>query len=425
MRLVYHGYSPTVRTHVVMVPGFGGFDALGQLRYYCGCTHAFGKRPEAALHYFETLPAGSVHTRARRLSRFLANLSDRGVIQPRDEVALVGHSTGGLDIRQLVRDLAHDDTHVLLPRIRRAVFMSVPHYGTNSASWVRGVGLYRKVLVAIFRRAVGLHVTVPMWPFERLFSLVVPGRAQLFDAIEDARRDMIPRGTDALADADAREAAAEIDLWLANTDHDFLAIDDLEAARPEGTRLVDTAEVDRQLWQRLGIAAQSYATLGRCPFDAAKLRRHAGKAHSIFEIVVAARRDVRDTDAFYRIAYLACAGGPFDVAPNAAAIPWLPALRGVFGWSWREPHAPERWQNDGIVNTGSMRSPVGGETFLVPGDHADIMGHFMLRERDGDTRPKNMREHDAYDLLGSDQAGRFAPIYKAVWDHAFDFVVPA
>ena len=99
------------RAHVVLVPGFAGFDALGQIEYYAGVTPLFQRwkeaagRPHATLHYFDNLPTASVQSRARRLGAWLAKRVARGELQPGDTLALVGHSTGGLDIRRLIRDL--------------------------------------------------------------------------------------------------------------------------------------------------------------------------------------------------------------------------------------------------------------------------------------------------------------------------------
>jgi hypothetical protein len=106
------------RTHIVMVPGFGGFDALGQLHYYAGVTSVFDEWRRAAspageaveLHYFENLPTAAVETRARDLEEYLVRLVFRRVLQPDDTVVLVGHSTGGLDIRCLLSRLQRHET---------------------------------------------------------------------------------------------------------------------------------------------------------------------------------------------------------------------------------------------------------------------------------------------------------------------------
>ena len=95
-------------------PEFAGFDALGQLEYYAGVTallhdwSADRGGPPVVLHYFDNLPTASVATRAGRLHHYLAKRCARGEIRPGDAIALVGHSTGGLDIRRLLIDLDAD-----------------------------------------------------------------------------------------------------------------------------------------------------------------------------------------------------------------------------------------------------------------------------------------------------------------------------
>src|SRR5215471_5251847 len=148
------------RVHVVLVPGFGGFDDFGQISYYAGVTPLFKdwrarsssqRRRRSVIHYFDNLPTAAVKTRADRLKRFLAKRIARNEIQERDEIALVGHSTGGLDIRQLVKDMRDGcitvdsaeekpvvvELPALRRQIRRVVFLSVPQRGTNIADWVQ------------------------------------------------------------------------------------------------------------------------------------------------------------------------------------------------------------------------------------------------------------------------------------------------
>jgi triacylglycerol lipase len=172
------------RLHLVFVPGFGGFDALGQVEYYAGTTQAFQSwasvhtpsRP-VALHYFSGIPTAGVRTRAALLERYLVKLLLRGQVLRGDRIALIGHSTGGLDIRQLLLQLERkrdrpllvdgvEDTlkgstargpeglaelspeasnaarpfdvkgRDLLEAISSVVFLSVPQRGTNIANWV-------------------------------------------------------------------------------------------------------------------------------------------------------------------------------------------------------------------------------------------------------------------------------------------------
>lgn len=103
----------TKRFHIVLIPGFAGFDALGQLEYYSGITPLFQTwlAGNQVLHYFDNFPTAAVVTRATRLRSYLARRIARGDISVRDDViddvTLVGHSTGGLDIRRLLWDLHH------------------------------------------------------------------------------------------------------------------------------------------------------------------------------------------------------------------------------------------------------------------------------------------------------------------------------
>lgn len=167
----------STRTHVVLIPGFGGFDALGQVRYYTGITGLFGKwqkanpRADLVLHYFDNLPTSAVITRAERLRVYLAKRLARGefvhgaTYGESDKVILGGHSTGGLDARRLIYDLRDlqktgrtilvDGQEIpvkpsdLLDLVRGLVFLSVPQYGTNIADWVLSHTLERKAFIGI------------------------------------------------------------------------------------------------------------------------------------------------------------------------------------------------------------------------------------------------------------------------------------
>ena len=143
-----------MKKHIVMVPGFCGFDGLGDLNYYAGTMEVFERFRAAsaepvALHYFDNFPTASVAVRANRLRLFLVKMMQRGAIQPGEPIALVGHSTGGLDIRKLLWDLARTEKAKgdpqaqqqepdLLGAIRRVVLLSVPHCGSHLGDAVGG-----------------------------------------------------------------------------------------------------------------------------------------------------------------------------------------------------------------------------------------------------------------------------------------------
>ncbi|HME32341.1 MAG TPA: hypothetical protein VKG65_06285, partial [Terriglobales bacterium] len=167
-----NGATRLDRTHIVLVPGFGAFDALGQVEYYAGVTSLFQlwqdrNETPVVLHYFDNLPTAAVTTRAQRLRNYLAKRIARGEILKTDTIVLVGHSTGGLDIRQLVCDLhkrENEHVHVdggpvvtseqIRERLKGVVFLAVPHWGTNIADWVHSYPGLRAMLVAELRAAI-------------------------------------------------------------------------------------------------------------------------------------------------------------------------------------------------------------------------------------------------------------------------------
>jgi triacylglycerol lipase len=256
-----------MRTHVVLVPGFGGFDALGELRYYNGVTERLqawntGRDSQLALHYFDNLPTAGVETRAKRLRRFLAKLVERDIVQGGDRIVLGGHSTGGLDIRKVLRDLDLAGEAELLDRIHKVAFLSVPHRGTNIADWVKRHGRARELLVEAFRLTVRTEMDLPsrlmrLWGaaephlpqlpqfVDKITKWLVPGTSQLIAALEDVRCDFQPHDPhDPLEQADARLARSEVSLWVDDIDHDFFAIDDLASAACNPKRLVESLDHD-------------------------------------------------------------------------------------------------------------------------------------------------------------------------------------
>ena len=430
------------RHHIVMVPGFAGFDALGQLEYYAGVTPQFrkwqarGRHWDTALHYFDNFPTAAVSTRARRLRNYLAKRILRGEIAPDDTVALVGHSTGGLDIRRLIWDLADDRSQHLsfdgardpdftpekiLRMIRRVVFLSVPQWGTNLADWVRAHAIGRVVVIAKLRAAVETS-QVPL--LGRLQECVADLAASmsgvdLLYAIQDALAEAEAcSGTDGTGTALAEEAASALALWLRCMATDFSAINDLSVQSASDDR-TSPAHFDarmrnreKQIWRGAGIRIQSYATLGKRPFrfneDAAAPTWDLLNPSSYPECMKDDKLSA-GTDSVYRACYRACAGGPFkNQGQKALGVP--------------EPLAAPKagkiaiWDNDGIVNTASMLWPDNGQMLLVAADHMDIVGHYQrVAAPSGDRRT-----FEAYDLLKS-ASGFDEGAFATVWNSVFNF----
>jgi hypothetical protein len=391
------------RVHLVLVPGFGGFDALGQMQYYARVSERldhWSQRHESGieLHSFDNLPTAAVATRARDLEEYLVKSIERHAIARHDDIVLLGHSTGGLDIRCLL-----ERRRDLRARVKRVVFMSVPHYGTNLADFIDSE---RRVIAMLlwglrhFPWVAGQAITI----IKKLGTL---NDSQIVvDAIDDLRRELkIPH--DAWLAAEARRAAAELDLWRNQTASDFLAIQDLKTRSDIADKLAE-------------IECLSFATVAPNPFVEPlaydPVLREFGDAWAL-------ARDhasrPADTDKIFRLAYAACSAGPF--ARRHDGVEWLPGFEAAPG----PTAAIEPWHNDSIVNTASMIWP-GGQNWLVQADHADIIGHYERRcappvkPADPHEPPSHARHYEAYNLLRSySQFGDAC--FHAIWDRVFAF----
>ena len=421
------------RFHIVLIPGFAGFDALGQLEYYGGITPLFQPwlSGHQVLHYFDNLPTAAVVTRAARLQSYLAKRIARGEISQRDEITLVGHSTGGLDIRWLLWDLHHRNQPFVLdggvqvkPRtvlqcIRRVVFLSVPHWGTNIADWVQDHGPWRRAVVEDLRAGVAGSQILLVDQIERSIaggaaSLTGAG---LFRAVQDALSEASEncgRGSPTRK-ADAHEAAAELALYLRHMASDFSAIDDLTShpsrtGKPSSPAHFSVGDRKKELTFGRDIKFRSYVTLGTRPFrfdpDSPAPLWELAKPWTYPEITKDSALS-KNTDVVYRTCYRACAGGPFKQPGLSAKV-----TRRLGG---APQQSLEVWDNDGIVNTLSMLWPK-GDNVLVPADHMDIVGQYKSIQAD----PGGGRKFRTYDLLKS-ESGFNNELLGQVWKEIFTF----
>lgn len=137
---------------VYLVPGFLGFDELVELDYFLGVEailerklHRLGL--DARVHATETLPAGSIHKRATKLAHEIAARHDPAATS----IHLLGHSTGGLDIRLLLSPGSAVDAGGAslasmgderaanyldaLSKVRSAIGLATPHFGAPVADF--------------------------------------------------------------------------------------------------------------------------------------------------------------------------------------------------------------------------------------------------------------------------------------------------
>jgi pimeloyl-ACP methyl ester carboxylesterase len=123
---------------VILVPGFFGFGRLGDISYFAGVRAALSSallRRGIAVELREVLtpPTASIRQRAARVLEALVEAA-RG----EGEIHLVGHSTGGLDVRLAIAETAALPTDAVFEdyeRIRSVVSVACPHYGTRTATY--------------------------------------------------------------------------------------------------------------------------------------------------------------------------------------------------------------------------------------------------------------------------------------------------
>ena len=125
---------------VYLVPGFLGFVNLGRITYFGHVRRALEVRfaamgLDARIHVVGTPPTASLPIRAARVAEAIqATARRRNAL-----VHLVGHSSGGLDVRMLTAPgvaLPTDvDVERLAGRVRTVVTISTPHHGTPLAAY--------------------------------------------------------------------------------------------------------------------------------------------------------------------------------------------------------------------------------------------------------------------------------------------------
>ena len=388
--------------HLVLVPGFGGFDALGTLRYYEGVTRVLEHVP-LVLHYFPNLPTASVSTRAEQLLAFLDERWKRKEIRAGDEIHLVGHSTGGLDLRQLLlryRELERapgprreDSALKVLGRIRSVQFLSTPQRGTNlvcrmSQPLARAL-LIRPLLRACYESVRGLREHGTSACGRLLRHVFFRGQrvesANWIDALLDTLESCYSL-EGAHPSALARVEYFDLLCWLLQMVSDASALSDLSPVRlgdaPPSPAHVDDPREERRVLDEHGIRYASIVTVAR-------------------------PRSGRWFDLFNRL-YALTAESPEPRLGQPQAVRELLEPRTVRRLSPAD--------NDGLVNTVSQVWPDAASCHLVDADHADVIGHFQAG-----TRVDTHGAFKRYDLLNS-SSDFDALSFAELWTRIASFV---
>lgn len=374
----------SLRQHVLLIPGFFGFVNVGDFAYYHHVRDILveeyrRRRLEGEIRVVKTLPTASVRRRAVRVLETIAEVTEAAA----GPVHLIGHSSGGLDIRLCLSPGANLPTELDVERyavrVRTAVSLSSPHRGSPLAGFLDTV-FGRQILryVSLFTMYTLRTGRVPIAALFRLVHLLslrqlpIAAGTLLNNIYRDLLADFSPERREAIEDL------------LRQVGGDQALLQELSVA---GMRRMSEC-----LRQRPGVR---YGSVVSCtPPPGLRTMWATGAApfrqatHALFA-------------AFYRIT----ARMPSDVA-EALTSAQAAALRQAYG------RLPEPGDNDGMVPTLSQ---VFGEVVHATwADHLDVIGHFYL--------PSHVPGH--FDWLNS--GSRFQlPAFERLWSDVGRFLFEA
>ena len=334
--------------HVYFVPGMFGFGHLAGYDYFKHVRAGLEKRFAAAgvSAVFEDVPApptSSLRYRSRILAATVAKSADSHA----GPIHLIGHSTGGLDVRLVL------SPHVNLgvspeqlawrKRVVSAVTINTPHYGTPLATYFATVSGTRVLYVLSLLTVVSLTIGEPSLA---IFSRLVAGVGGI-DSLFGGDMKVFSRVTDSVLRFVDREGRGEIADFLSKVRIDQGAIIQI---MPEAMDLFNAATgLDPAV--RFGCVVTAAP-----PPRAMRFARRMWSPYAAF------------TAAIYSTLYQ-FASQESAVYPYARTTPREAELLRI-----GIDHEVNGGSNDGIVPTLSM---LWGELLWAgEADHLDILGHF-------------------------------------------------
>jgi hypothetical protein len=333
---------------VFLVPGMFGFGRLAGYDYFHHVREALAERylargVAATTHVVPSPPTSSLRHRAR----ILAETVHQSLTQQDGLVHLIGHSTGGLDVRLVLAPSTKlgvsAELRGWIPRVRSAVTLSCPHYGTPLAGYFSTVSgtrlLYALSLLTVLSLSLGE-------PSLAVFSKVLAGLGGL-DSLLGGDLRLARRATDLALRFVDRKARREIQSFLAKVRTDQGGIIQI---MPEAMDLFN-AVADDQPGVRYGCVATA------APFP--QPTRMAGRIWRPYAALTAALYST-----LYQFASAKPRRYPYAV-PTADE-------RVMLGWCGSDQVTAR--SNDGIVPTLSMLW--GKLLWCGEGDHLDVLGHF-------------------------------------------------
>ncbi|RYZ05327.1 MAG: hypothetical protein EOO73_20095 [Myxococcales bacterium] len=332
---------------VYFIPGMFGFGRLAGYDYFnhvrVGLERRFRDAGERVL--FEDVPAPPTSS-LRYRSRILANTIER-TAGSEGPIHLVGHSTGGLDLRLVLSPtvrLGLDESRLeWRARVQSAVSINTPHYGTPLAGFFATVSgtrvLYALSLITVISLSVGE-------PSLAIFSRLLAGLGGI-DSIFGGDLRLFSRITDNVLRFVDKDARTEIGEFLSKVRVDQGGIIQL---MPEAVDLFNASTEGDPNHRFACIASAAPAPRSM------RLARRIRSPYAAF------------TAAIYSTLYQFTSKVP-DVYPYAR-----PTERELSLLRTGIDHDLGDATNDGIVPTLSML--YGRLIWAGEADHLDVLGHF-------------------------------------------------
>jgi triacylglycerol lipase len=333
---------------VYFVPGMFGFGQLAGYDYFKHLRAGLEKRfAQAGIQaVFEDVPAPPTSS-LRYRSRILAATVAKSAGAEDGPIHLIGHSTGGLDVRLVLSPKVNlgvtAEQLAWRERVVSAVTINTPHYGTPLATYFATVSGTRVLYVLSLLTVVSLTIGEPSLA---IFSRLVAGVGGI-DSLFGGDMKVFSRVTDSVLRFVDRDGRGEIADFLSKVRIDQGAIIQI---MPEAMDLFNAATVlDPRV--RYGCVVSAAA-----PPRAMRFARRIWSPYAAF------------TAAIYSTLYQ-FASQESQVYPYAR-----PSQREAEFLRVGIDHEVNGESNDGIVPTLSM---LWGELLWAgEADHLDVLGHF-------------------------------------------------
>ena len=369
--------------HIYLVPGFLGFAHLGRLTYFSHVRRLLTERLaalglEPRVHIVRTSPTASLPDRAARVAEVIHATASRGGAP----LHLIGHSSGGLDVRLLTAPGVGLPTAIdverLATRVRTVVTVSTPHHGTPIASFfttLQGQKLLQLLsLSTIYVLNFGhLPLAALLWmgSFFVRFGGLVAGSELLDELFGKLLEDFTPARRRVVRKL-LRDVVRDQALMLQLT--------------PEAMEVFNASVLQRADVRYGAVVGQAAPPSLRATLRAG-IDPAAQVTHALYS-------------GLYRLIEAAAVRVSPQLAPAQARV-----LRRTYG------AMPSATANDGIVPTLSQ---VRGQVIHVAvADHLDVLGHFRDAEHDP--------PHVDWLVSGSDFDRRR---FEALWADVACFLVP-